>query len=78
VTFDDLRRFRNATPFRPFRLVLSDGRRLLVRAPEKIGWHPEGRLLTVYTRGDVSDTVNVDTIIDVQPGSKTFSNGRSH
>jgi hypothetical protein len=78
MTIEDLRKFRNAEPFRPFRLILTDGRELLVRAPEKIGWHPAGRMLTVYTKGDASDTLDIDKIAKVQPNSTRASNGRSN
>jgi hypothetical protein len=73
MTIEDLRRFRNAEPFRPFRVVLSDGRKLLVRAPEKIGWHPSGNLLTIYTQGDNSDTLNIESVVHVQAGTSRGS-----
>ena len=77
MTLEDLRDYRNATPFEPFFLVLSDGRKLLVSKPEKIGWHPQGHRLTVYTRGDESDTLEISEVAEVQSG-ECRKNGRAN
>jgi hypothetical protein len=70
MTIEDIRKFRNAEPFRPFQLVLSDGRKLLVREPEKIGLSPNGRSLGVYAERDSLHFLEIDSIVDVKPAPR--------
>jgi hypothetical protein len=37
MTVDEVMQYRRAVPFRPFTLVLKDGRRFVVLQPEQIG-----------------------------------------
>lgn len=66
MTIEDIRKFRNVEPFRPFRLYLSDGRKFLVRHPENIGWSPTGQRLAVYERADAGDTISLEKIVKVE------------
>jgi hypothetical protein len=67
MTIEEIRKFRNAEPFRPFRLHLSDGRRFLVKHPENIGWSSTGQRLAVYERADAGDGINLENIVKVEP-----------
>jgi hypothetical protein len=47
MTIDQLRSFRNATPFRPFEIRLADGRSLVVDHPECLAVTSTGRTIGV-------------------------------
>ncbi len=42
---DEIRKLREADPFRPYKLVLTDGEELIVERRAGIGVAPEGRFL---------------------------------
>jgi hypothetical protein len=52
VTFEQLRRVIDATPFRPFTLHAADGRRFHVPHREFLSHTPGGRTLIVYDDQD--------------------------
>jgi hypothetical protein len=45
-----LRELRLAEPFRPFYLIIEDGRRLFVGEPHQFGMAPDGSRLGVVTK----------------------------
>ena len=61
MTIDDLRKYRNADPFRPFYVILDNGRKLLVREPFNIGYSPGGSRVGV---ADQHDTASIADTID--------------
>ena len=76
MTIEEIRKFRNAEPFRPFRLFLSDGRKFLVRHAENIGWSPSVQRLAVYERADAGDTIDLENIVKVAPARNGTKNRR--
>ena len=48
MSIDDIRSFRNAQPFRPFTLLLRDGRLIRVALPIRIALDPNGRSVAVF------------------------------
>jgi hypothetical protein len=48
VSIDDIRTLRNGPPFKPFDIVLRDGRRVRVALPERLALAPNGEKLGVY------------------------------
>ncbi len=44
MSLEEIRALRNASPFRPFDLTLTDGRKIHVARPERIAIAPWGRL----------------------------------
>ena len=42
---DEIRRLREAIPFRPYKLVMADGEELVIERRSGIGIGPEGRYL---------------------------------
>ena len=48
MSIEEIRSFRNAEPFRPFTLLLRDGRLLRVALPLRIALAPDGRRLAVF------------------------------
>jgi hypothetical protein len=64
VSIDDIRTLRNARPFKPFDIVLRDGRRVRVALPERLALAPNGEKLGVYE--DIMSTpVEVASIASV-------------
>ncbi|MDB5333002.1 MAG: hypothetical protein JWP03_4153 [Phycisphaerales bacterium] len=49
-----LRELRLAQPFRPFYLIIEDGRRLFVREPHQFGMAPDGSRMGVVTDAGVA------------------------
>ncbi|HEY2584170.1 MAG TPA: hypothetical protein VGI81_00225 [Tepidisphaeraceae bacterium] len=47
MTVEELRRLRLANPFRPFDLVIDDGRRLAVKKPYHMAISPVGNAIAV-------------------------------
>jgi hypothetical protein len=47
VSIDDIRTLRNGPPFKPFDIVLRDGRRVRVALPERLALAPNGEKLGV-------------------------------
>jgi hypothetical protein len=47
MTIEKIRSFRNAHPFKPFDIVLRDGKRVHVALPERMALAPNGQMLGV-------------------------------
>ena len=52
MTVDELRRLRLANPFRPFDLVIDDGRHLAIGKPYHLAISPVGNAIAVATGGE--------------------------
>ena len=48
MSIEEIRSFRNAQPFRPFTLLLRDGRLLRVALPLRIALDPKGRSVAIF------------------------------
>lgn len=60
-----IRELRLADPFRPFYLVLKDGRKLPVDKPYYLGISPTKRFIVHSSVGGGDETVTLDRIADV-------------
>jgi len=78
MTIDEIRKFRNAEPFHPFHVKLSNGKTLLVRQPENIGFSDASPFVSVFESDDAGDIVDLKTIVEVAPAKPTAArkNGR--
>ncbi len=47
MTIQEIKRFREATPFEPFRVLVADGNHFDVWHPESLGQSPSGRMITI-------------------------------
>ena len=68
MSFDQLRTYVKAKPFRPFTIHTADGRALRVPHVEFVSQSPSGRTVIVYGEGDlhtVVDTLMI-TALDVE------------
>ena len=72
MAIDQLRNFRNATPFKPFDIHLADGRSLAVDHPECLAVTSTGRTIGVAV-GDVIEVVDLLLVTSLKP----HQNGRS-
>jgi hypothetical protein len=66
MTIEKIRSFRNAHPFKPFDIVLRDGKRVHVALPERMALAPNGQMLGVY-EGIMPTLLKVDSIVSVAP-----------
>ncbi|MGC8642271.1 MAG: hypothetical protein ACP5XB_20610 [Isosphaeraceae bacterium] len=49
---DEIRRAKNARPFKPFRLRLTDGEEIPITHPDAVAWDDKGRIASVISGGD--------------------------
>jgi hypothetical protein len=56
---EQIRQFSRATPFVPFVLILTDGRKVLVRHPEFLSFSPGDRTLVVHQLDDSFELVDL-------------------
>jgi hypothetical protein len=59
MTTEQLRRYKDARPFRPFDIFMADGRRLTVPHPELIMLSPSGRTIIVGMPDDTFEIVDL-------------------
>jgi hypothetical protein len=70
VKIDEIRKLYHAAPFKPFDLVLTNGRTVAVKHPEFMALSPSGRTVVVFEK-DGHLAIDVPLII----ATKTFENG---
>jgi hypothetical protein len=77
MTIEELRKFRQAQPSRPFTIYLADGRSLRVDHPENIASSPNGRTIAVYADGDEgAESVDLLLVTSLKASPRrTRSNG---
>ena len=75
MTIQKIREHHQADPFKPFYLRLSDGRKLLVRHRENLGYSLRGRSLSVFDSPDAGDLIDVDDVIRIEPAKVRTSKG---
>jgi hypothetical protein len=66
MTIEQLRDFYNAQPFRPFVMLLADGRKVPVNHPEFMASAPSGRTVTVYQTDDTLNVVDLLLVTDLE------------
>ena len=66
MEYEQIRAHRLAHPFRPFSLVLDDGRCLPVNKPYYLAMSPTKRFVTLSLFGENYELIKVDRIRDVQ------------
>lgn len=57
-----IRQLRRAYPWKPFVLVMEDGRRFLIDQPPYVGVSPDGRLVLVATEGSTVERFRPENI----------------
>lgn len=74
-----VRELHDATPFRPFRIHLSDGRDFPVQHREYMGIFPDGTMLLVLLPDGATETIDLfqATSVTVSPKPKRARNGRT-
>jgi hypothetical protein len=66
ATFSELKALYDARPFRPFEVVLDDGRRLLVDEPYFIGWSTRNRTINWSNHQDTIDVIPMTSVAAVK------------
>ncbi|CAN5735104.1 hypothetical protein BH20VER1_BH20VER1_19580 [soil metagenome] len=54
MSIEDIRSLKHTAPFRPFNIVMDDGRVVWVSGPERIALSPSGKTVAVYEGSAVS------------------------
>ena len=73
MTAEELRSLRLAVPFRPFELVLDNGRRLRIEQPPYLAISPLGNQILVATGGENVDLLKPEWVkeaVFLPPGNK--------
>jgi hypothetical protein len=66
MTIEDIRSYRNAKPFQPFDIVMSDGTVYHVELGERIALSPTGRTAFVFEGSELS-CVDVSRVSALKP-----------
>ena len=73
----ELKQWREAEPFRPFEILLDDGRRALIRNPWNVGWSAERRFVMFAWGEDDVDTASFDRVREIRAAKVSRSNSKS-
>jgi hypothetical protein len=65
MTGEQIREICLAAPFRPFDLLLSDGRRLRVEQPDLIDAVGDGRVVRLYTKPDLVELLDTHHVMSI-------------
>jgi hypothetical protein len=65
-----------ATPFRPFRIHLADGRHLTVEHPEFLMRSPSGRSAILYNKNDTFEVIDLLLVSTLEVLNGSRRNGR--
>jgi hypothetical protein len=64
---DDIRKLHDAVPFRPFSLVLADGRAFRVPHPDFLSVSPKGTALSLWAEdGSIGSYLDITLIAEVR------------
>jgi hypothetical protein len=66
ATLAQLRTFYESRPFKPFELILDDGKRLLVDEPYYIGWSVDRGMIVWSNEEDTFDEINMKRVAAVR------------
>lgn len=66
MTFDELRAFHRATPFRPLTVRLVDGRQYAIPRREFLSHHPHGRTVVVFHEDDSASFFDLAMIKEIK------------
>ena len=78
MNMEAIRALHHAEPFRPFYVFLADGRKILVKQPENMGYSPTGKAMAIYTRPEIAESMCADDIVKLEPAKRPHAkkNGR--
>ena len=74
MDIEKIRELRRAQPFRPFTLVLSDGQKLPVEVPYRLGISPRGTEMA-YARADGPVFLRPGQVRELEDGASAESMG---
>ena len=66
MTGEQIREVCISVPFRPFEMLLADGRNLLVEQPDLIEPVGDGRVVRLYGRPDVVEVIDLLLVVSVR------------
>ena len=71
----ELKTWRYAEPFKPFELVLDDGRKVLVKNPWNVGWSAETETVAFADGPEDLDWVKFARVVEIRPARRASRNG---
>ena len=74
VDVKELKAFREADPFRPFEILLDDGRRVLIRRPWNVAWSAVSQMLVFPWGREGVDWVKFARVKDIRAFKRNGSN----
>jgi hypothetical protein len=78
MNIQELQRLRSEKPFRPFRVLTSDGRSYNVVHPEVLGQTPSGRIITIGLSDDSTVSLDLLHISAIRRRIRTSRKGSRH
>ena len=66
----EIEEMHRARPFRPFSMILDDGKRVLIKRPEFLGLFPKRDKILYSTPKDTTEVVAIDRISRIEPGRR--------
>jgi hypothetical protein len=70
IDVEELRKWRNAEPFRAFEIVLEDGRTALIKHPWNVGWSAERRFVMFAWGRDDVDSADFARVREIRAAKK--------
>ena len=71
MTINQIRKFHQAVPFRPFYLHLSSGKKVRVTNPENLGYSARSTTVSVFEDPDAADLINLSDVVKVEGSRST-------
>jgi hypothetical protein len=68
MSIEDIRSLKHTDPFRPFSIIMDDGRVVWVAGPERIALSPSGKTVAVY-EGDAVSFFALQRMMELQPNA---------
>jgi hypothetical protein len=72
MSIEEIRRLKHSEPFKPFNIVMNDGRVLWVGEPERIALSPTGKTVAV-AQGPAFSFLVVERITRLEPNARPRS-----
>jgi hypothetical protein len=67
IDASELKSYYYAEPFEPIKIIVRDGRRIIVEEREHFGWSAEASVLMFHAGPDAVDSTAFSNVIEVRP-----------
>jgi len=73
MTADEVLRFKNAAPFRPFEMLLADGRALPIPHPDFISVVETNEMAHLFDSSDGEETIDLMLVVSLRVPLRTIA-----